>query len=509
MGEVTRVRAPLATRSFIEARNLRVRENLLSKRRGLSIALEDTPDLRTFLSIILTLLIVYVIINLTGTSVAVWVANATLPAAMGVACVLCVGKLVKRSRYWLLSPVPWFLLASALYYGLGPLMHIYGASGSISYGNKFYPVTQNSLIRTNILNAIGVFTVIGVFWLLRRFKVLARPLYALRIQDIDERSWLNIFIIIGLSVKVLVYLPYAYGVLPFVPPASIMVYGYFSSAAMLILSWNFFAGNRRVLTLLVALAGFELVGALLTFSKLEALQVVLFFGIGAYLGKPSKKVAVAAGVMLVLGYVVLIPLVKAGRHAVGASASMSERSSATQSYLGEASEGEQDHNDGIQTWWVRLCYANVQAFIMDAHDAGMPGTSLGDLPAMLVPRFLWPDKPIVTKGDQLTYLINGSSTSMSSPTSIGEGYWNYGWLGAIAVACWVGFVFHIIQTLCEGQFEKGIFGATPFALLGLMLGIRTDDWFGPAYFGGFFILLSVYATCLVLALAQQGHRVKR
>ena len=462
--------------------------------------------LRSFVLAAVGILLLYGVAGSLGTSEGRAMANATLPAAMGLLCLGCAAALVRTSSLMVLMPTPWFLVTSAAYFGLGPLLFVFGPPGTIEDANIFWPVTEESLFRTNVLNAACIVTVVTVYWVSGRSGLLRSVGRLLRMAALPEQQWLKVFLVVGVAVKYLLYLPYAFGVLTFIPASSFMVFGGLSSVALLMLSRRVFSGQWRFLPLFMVVAGLELAGGLLTFSKLEALLVVIFIGVGAYLARPTRTLAV--GFCLVAGsaYLVLIPLVNYGRRSVGPSAGASDRGQAFVNYTfgGPAVVPAQDED--IAGWWSRLSYPPVQTFVMDAYDSGAGGTSLQKIPMSLIPRFLWPSKPIVTIGDELTILINRNAGSMSSPTSFGEGYWNGGWLGALGVAVWMGLVFRFFQTICLGQLARGNFGVLPFAAMGTLMGLRADDWFGPTYVGGFAIALAVYASCLTFARALHGNR---
>ena len=68
--------------------------------------------------------------------------------------------------------------------------------------------------------------------------------------------------------------------------------------------------------------------------------------------------------------------------------------------LQSAWEGNDEEGTGgnVQGWWTRLCYSNAQAFCIRAHDAGINGNTFELILPAIVPRVLWPDKPIMTPG---------------------------------------------------------------------------------------------------------------
>jgi hypothetical protein len=462
--------------------------------------------LRLFLLSGFGILLAYGVAGSLGSSQGRALANAILPLALGLLCLGCAASLIRRSSLFVLMPFPWFLLTSAAYFGLGPLLFVFGLPETIAQANLFYPVTEETLFRTNALNAVCILTVVATFWASSRLAPMRGVARALRMRAVPERRWLIVFVVVGLGVKLTLTLPYNYGVLPFVPPTSVMVFGTLTSVASLMLSRRVFMGQLKWLPLFLVVAALDIGGGVLQFSKLGVLLAVIFIGIGAYLARPTLVMAASFFLVAVLAYVVLIPLVNFGRRAVGPDADASARGQATVSFVSGRSGGTASQDADTQGWWLRLAYPQVQTFVMDAYDSGVGGTSLQAVPMSLIPRFLWPTKPIVTIGAELTYLINGSSSSQSSPTSFGEGYWNGGWLLALGVAAWMGLVFGFFETVCLGQLAGGNFGVLPFAALGMLMGLRPDDWFGPTYVGGFAISLTVYASCLWYAWLVRGRR---
>ena len=102
-----------------------------------------------------------------------------LPAAVLVLCGIGAAILVWKDPVQLWSPMPWFLVASSLFFGLGPLLHFFGSPATVGFVSKLYPVEQDRLNRVFLLNASGLSIVIGVYWLLRPMmrpaRFLAQP----------------------------------------------------------------------------------------------------------------------------------------------------------------------------------------------------------------------------------------------------------------------------------------------------------------------------------------------
>jgi hypothetical protein len=433
-------------------------------------------------------------------------ANMSLPAVMFASCFGAAVLATRGARVALLSPLTWFLLASAAYFGLGPLLFYYGSPETLNYVQAFYFVTDHSLLRVNLLSAICIFTVVATYHLVRRQRILSGFESGLRVGHVSWQRWLVVYAIVGFTVKYFLYLPYAYGLLAFVPPSSITVYGFLTFPALVLLSRAVFSGARRYAVVLGIVTSLEILAGLLTFSKLEVLLTIVALAIGAHLATRRLRVVASffGGALVV--YYLTIPLVNYGRRQVGISGSAETRSSVVGDYARGEGRVSDEGADSIQVWWSRMCYANAQAFVMDAYDAGQPGTSLENQLVALVPRFLWPSKPIITRGDTLTYLINGSTSSMSSPTSFAEGYWNGGWSMAVAFAAWIGVVFAFADEVCLRRLAAGDMGPLPLACLTVVVGLRPDDWFGPNYLGGFAIIITVHLACIGAALVLRAGR---
>ena len=61
---------------------------------------------------------------------------------------------------FLFLPIVYFSLTCCIYYGLGPLIYIYGSNESIKYLDSYYFVNPIDLKNTNILNLFSIFLVL-------------------------------------------------------------------------------------------------------------------------------------------------------------------------------------------------------------------------------------------------------------------------------------------------------------------------------------------------------------
>lgn len=93
---------------------------------------------------------------------------------------------------------------------------------------------------------------------------------------------------------------------------------------------------------------------------------------------------------------------------------------------------------GLDTFMGRLMDPTAAGMVARLADERgfLKGQSFTYIPTMLVPRFLWRDKPIVDRGRQFTTALGWASDASTATTSTGETaagelYWNFGWLGIV------------------------------------------------------------------------------
>jgi len=146
----------------------------------------------------------------------------------------------------------------------------------------------------------------------------------------------------------------------------------------------------------------ELLTALMTFSKLEVLTVVLMVILGLYLRRPRMRILVLGVTLLCALYIILAPFVLFAREAFdprGVS-KIGDFATSAHAYRGLDAHDLASLLGGAQIWWTRLSYANAQTFAMQAFDVGEPGDSFAMAAYASLPRVLYPDKPIIAIGDK-------------------------------------------------------------------------------------------------------------
>jgi hypothetical protein len=410
-------------------------------------------------------------------------------------------------------PMPWFLLTTGVYYGFGPLLYYFGSPETIAHVDTYYPVTDTSLYRSNMVTLVGIVGVIAIYLLLMNAFVsgAVQRTTARHIGKQAHDMWFLwkvalIFIFIGVPVKIFLVLPRALGLWDVVLPGAIEYLAVLSTIALVPLF--LLSAKRRAHALLVFILflWFELGAAFLQLSKLAILKVAIILLLGWVVRGVSAKRLAWVGVLCFLAYaLILSPLVNYGRIAfnvMGLTRS-SEAAFLIQDFAGGSARDELAILlPGVQSWWSRLNYSNAQAFAMDAYETGQTGDTLKLAVWTLVPRLLYPDKPVTTTGDKFNELVTGNPESKSAPGMFAEGYWNAGWAGVLFVAlvmalCYWGWEWYTRARLAALQFHY-----LPVIWLGLFSAIQQDSWFVPGTLG--IVPIAIAFHWLVWLLTVRG-----
>jgi hypothetical protein len=420
--------------------------------------------------------------------------NWLIPVVVLFSCAVSSYLSVTRNVTTIWSPVPLFLLASALYYGFGPLVYVFGNASSVYYCDIIYQVNSTSLMGTNLLNCVGILTVLFTFSVcLQLFGKV--PVRVVRKPDpIQLQRLLYLFLAIGMTTKYLVVLPYMFGQSNYVMSGFVLSLTAFTTAATFLLVY-LSALDRRYLAFTILYCGVELGVAFLTLQKLDVLFTALMIFLALHSAYQRARILVIGGISCMALYLVISPIVSEARLALGnrEDKSLTSRYQMMESrFLLEDTLNSRD--DETQYWWTRLNYANSQTYGMREFDAGRPGKSLENSVYAIIPRWLWPNKPIQTYGADLNEALLRSRSSNLGIGIFGEAYWNGGWIGLVLACAFVGLEFAVLTALGARYISARDFRWLPCAVIGFRMGLRPDDWFvtlyvGPAVIGlAFFVM---------------------
>ncbi|HTU44713.1 MAG TPA: hypothetical protein VMF91_06605 [Bryobacteraceae bacterium] len=418
------------------------------------------------------------------------VINLWLPVALAAACVWAIVLLVDADPLWMWSPLITALAAMGVYHGLGPLLHVFGDPTAIAYANQFAPINPDELARTNLLNAWSLAIILASFALCCRIHTGKKNVSSERSRGRSGSTMRLIswsMIAIALPIKYLVVMPYFLGWSDpdFVLPGFLAVLGNLSPLCLFLLLYHAWSRNAAFYLPAAILFALELATGLLSFNKSEIIIALGVVFLGFYFMRPSKILAATAISVIAIVYFVITPLVSRGRlYLTTNSASISERVEALESAWNV------DHPDisssNVQGWWTRLCYSNAQAFCLRQHDAGMPGNTFELILPAIVPRVLWPDKPLMTPGFEFNQLVTGNHRSSSAAGVFAEAYWNGGWPAVVIACVYLGLLLNWFTRIAFNYVAARDVRWLPFGIGGLLMGASITDWFASTYVGGAF-----------------------
>ena len=459
-----------------------------------------------------------------------WVDTANLfgPLALGVSAAITGYRLIRRQPETVWTTYAWFLLAIVLFYAIGPLIYSLAGPRTLAYALSFLPINTGQLLRTNLLDVVGILAVLTGFRLARGWGAAGtKEVHEVaRFSNITRaRTVALVFLVIGGGLEYLVILPYHFGFSHFILPGVINNLGNLYLLGLMVLAYVVARGDRAWRLPLALLWAVQIVVSLLVFSKLQLILSIVLPALGAYLGHRRVSRLLVWGLILGLVYFSMGQLVFYGRDQISVrtgtigQASLQQRAGIVERWFAQGMPSVNARVSAAGTGWGRLNYAPEQTFAMARYDQGYPGHTLRNIGIVLIPRFLWPGKPITTNMAVDFYqLVTGRRSTHLGLGIFGEGYWDYGWPGVIGLGLVTGVIFSLLSSLSLVWMRRRAFEYLPSVFLGIQMGvIGTTALFVNSVMGGagmFFayVLAAWFVVRLLVkkpSLAPATHGVGR
>ena len=447
-----------------------------------------------------------------------------------------------------LAAIAWFVLGSGLYFGMGAVaggLHVHPHSDYLFADDTRY------LIRVNLLNACSVFLVLVAAYPLanmRGLKAGQQDMSLANIEGILVKIFPYIVAIsaIGVGLKYVLF-PVAESLL--LRSLAAKIYLIIPSCFLLLgLLWRSTGWRLKLMAGSVFLL--EIMNGLLALTKYQVILAILALTIGMWLIRRSTIFVLITFVVVASVFVVINPLVTLGRAHIDYDAGgntvvtrLAILAAAVDAYYLDNGMQEDYPDSGkqedasirpkkfkrdsskkftldprsmttsearLRALGRRFDVASIQGYLINEYSNGHPGKSLVDFLAVMIPRVLWPEKPIITRfGTELNaqyYYEPGEhgpqASSSIAPTYSGEAYWNYGLPGVVLVS--------ILLGLGIGWFTRrwqfAMVGRDPaFLLIAFPVAIWVsfvESWLVATYLGEFIIfvviLLSARASFALL-----------
>jgi hypothetical protein len=424
------------------------------------------------------------------------------------ACIITAFRIVRVDVESVASPVFWVILASGVYWGFGPLIYTFGAAGAIAQRNLEYQIGPSELFLTNMVDSVGVLAVVLGLIVGRRWFG-KRPIRWVKPQSISPATSAGVLAAVGVTTKLSIVLPRVFGLIG-TQSSTLMQLQTLSLAALAILSYLSAIKGRQAIAWFTILLVEETLTASLVNSKMAILEVVIAVLIGRTIALRKPSTMVKGFITIGLMQVILQPVISGYRLAGAASTQgvlsgsvVVAGSRMASSFADVLQHRSRAADASPQEWWSRLCYAPQQGFVMDEYDSGRPGSPWEDFTMALIPRVLWPDKPLVTPGTNFSVLISGEEGNNNAPGTLGEGYWYGGWLGVLAVGLYVGIFLGAVDRITSQVLERRAWLLMPLVIQGVHSGFRIDGFFSTEFLFGsvwyLFFALSVFVLSAAFA----------
>ena len=390
---------------------------------------------------------------------------------------------VMPSAIW--TGLIWYPLHSAVFFGFGPLVDIYGneVTRTIMSGH-FLGINEQELFRAHKLSVTGIsMGLLGLaLHMILRGAVWTPSTRAAGPVFNTMKIGIS-FLVFGATFKYLLLKPAQWGMIHVTVPGALSALSNLTDLGFAIIAYSAARGRRSVLTLLWIGLPLHLLLCLLSMAKTEVLIALLLPAIGHFLGSGNKGKLLRHIVVMVVIFTVLQPFVHYGRGVIAdrtgsiSLASYGERMEILESYIMSSSiRTPEEPGEERQGWWTRLNYSGPQARAMELYDRGFSNTSLRTAWVYFVPRALWPDKPIIVgPGRDFYRLLSGreDASSLLGLSIYGDFYWQFGWAGLIIGCLLFGWLLGITASRALRAVLAQEFIMLPFIMMALNLAVSS------------------------------------
>lgn len=447
-----------------------------------------------------------------------------------------------------LAAITWFVLGSGVYFGMGAVaggLHVHPHSDYLFGDATLY------IVRVNLLNACSVLIVLATAYPLANMRGQKASQHDMSLANIEctlQRILPYIVAIsaVGVGLKYVLF-PVAESLL--LRSMAAKIYLIIPSCFLLLgLLWRSTGWHLKLIAGSVFLL--EILNGLIVLTKYQVISAMLALAIGLWLTRRSVTFVLTTLVVVASVFAVINPLVTLGRAHIDYDADKNtvatrlvNLADAVNAYYLDNGRQEdasvrskkfnRDYSEkftkdlirGMTTSEARLRalgrrfdVASIQGYLVNEYNNGRPGNSLVDFWAVLIPRVLWSEKPIVTRfGGELNaqyYYVPGQTSSQTSssaaPSYSGEAYWNYGLPGVVLVSILlglgIGWFTRCWQSAMAGKEPAFLLIAFPAAIWASTV----ESWVVATYLGEFIIfvviLLSARAFFVLLQLLKDRVR---
>jgi uncharacterized membrane protein len=450
----------------------------------------------------------YVTITITIVAEPWWIDLANMIGPLSLLALLIAGA-VRMARLqgdctW--TSLFWFRVATATYFGFGSFVPSIANDTTQLSMRAYFDWSVEQALTLNMIVAVSVLMVLlsSSLWLGSAQKPAPQP-----IENPDDRQLLivgSLFGIVGFGVKLGINLPFilgmagddilpaAFGTIALLAPVSIYMLTRYSLRTM-----------PALLPLTILMLMLDMSVGTLAFNKSEVILSLILFLLGFLSSGLTLWRNSVAIITVVVTFSQLVPIVDFGRAemsrkygSIGGGSGLAERLDIVVRYFNEPAPTVFDEE--IQSSLSRLSYVNAGSLAIGLYDRGHDSPSLDNAWTVLVPRLVWPEKPILTDmGRDFNMIANNNPNSSSSPGIFAESYWLFGWSGVIGVMILLGIVFGQLSRFTLDVIQQSRWLRFPIVLLCMRMGFRVDGFLLTDYLG---ILVQLAVIFLAILAAE-------
>lgn len=382
---------------------------------------------------------------------------------------------VKIQNY-LFTPISWFLLACFFYHGIGPLIYIWGSDYAKSLDLLVYNLDQSELLKTNLLNIFSISSILLIYSLLLKIKKLNFSFKQMNTQNLI--IFCILFFFGSIFFKYIVY--YIRDIFgdEFLMPgflytlADLLYASIFISAYLFVKYKNKFALVIMIISIFIMffdVFSYFMISKIMSYMIPILLVFFLFFR--------SLKFFLLF-LLLSLIFINILEVLKPSFRNIAQDYKLNGEGIISFYKFLPTSLDDMHLIEGDQPLWRRISFNNSQALAIKFHDEGNKGSTFETIKWTFVPRIFYPDKPILTHGDEFTILTTGNNEAGgTSPGYFGEGYWNNGWYGVLFVSIILGIFLAIFTKINLSIVENQLWQFIPITLLSIKSSYQIEGWF--------------------------------
>ena len=435
-----------------------------------------------------------------------------VPVSTFLLFVLTASRLLKKSFAAFFTPIPIFLVWSAIIFGIGPLYQWMAPDTAERLSVSIFSDDPLKFAWVALLNTVGLLlTVFCIHSFLRiwLFNIHRRGLFGHSVTSstgsFPANQYTTIYkkaifatgyIALGLCFvyRILDYLTSS----TFVLPDSFSFLARTGWAAIFFLSIVGASNNRFHLIVASLMLVIESALGLINGMRSDTIVPFIMFLIGYYIGSRSSKIFVL-GLPLIASLLILItPVVYYVRVHTWGGPSEGVGSSAITQLIVEESRESFETDSILFAIWRRLDYSPWQESLMQLYDQGAPGNTYRYVIWGFVPRLLFPSKPRLEVGTDIGYAVQGVIQASSfSGTVYGEMYWNGGWLYLLICSPVYGILMGLVTIICLFLFDQGGPLSLLIAFNGLLYGFSADQSFSVGVIGKTLSFLGLFLAYII------------